>query len=638
MRALLDTNIVIHRESMQATNYSIGQLYYWLDKLHYEKLIHPFSINELRKANNSAQQAIYDARLSAYTQMKTVAVQTDDFKAALVDAQKTENDMVDNQLLYEVYCGRADILITEDRKMRNKAEALGINDKVFTINSFVTKMTEENPELIDYKALSVKKVFFGNVDVKDPFFDTFRSAYEGFEKWFTRKSNEEAYICFNDKKEILGFLYLKTEYEDENYADIFPRFAPKKRLKVGTFKVESSRFRLGERFIKIIFDNALERRVEEIYVTLYTNRPELLALKSLLERWGFFEYGKKIGANSEELVMVKRIGEYNQAETPRYNFPNIRYDRKKLILPIIADYHTRLFPDSKLSNEVEITGEEPQKYALQKVYISFSFARNMAPGDIVLIYRNGTTPGRKKFESVITTVCIVSEFKSGFLTEKEYIDYCENRTVFTKQELHNFWVKKNGQLLVLRLIDVKALKRKITLGELWDRGIVEPPSGPRPFDQISDEQFDEIIESSETSIRFQGLQEKDATIMLAIKPKYVEQIFAGKKKYEFRRKLAGTSVSKILIYETSPVSKVVGEAQVIKSISLNKTNLWSLTKQNAGLSKEEFDMYFSNVEIACAYELGEVKKYSQPKLLSDYGIEQAPQSFIYMNNSEKKES
>lgn len=50
MRALLDTNIIIHRESMQATNYSIVQLYYWLDKLHYEKLIYPYSVQELRKS------------------------------------------------------------------------------------------------------------------------------------------------------------------------------------------------------------------------------------------------------------------------------------------------------------------------------------------------------------------------------------------------------------------------------------------------------------------------------------------------------------------------------------------------------------------------------------------------------------
>ena len=140
MRALLDTNIIIHRESMQATNYSIGQLFYWLDKLHYEKLVHPYSVAELRKAHNPAQQDIYDARLSAYTQMKTVATQTADFQALLVGTPNTENDIIDNQLLFETYIGKADILITEDRRMRNKAEALGISSRVFSINSFISKV------------------------------------------------------------------------------------------------------------------------------------------------------------------------------------------------------------------------------------------------------------------------------------------------------------------------------------------------------------------------------------------------------------------------------------------------------------------------------------------------------------------
>ena len=48
MRALLDTNIIIHRENVIPTNSTIGQLFYWLDKLHYEKVIHPLSVKELR--------------------------------------------------------------------------------------------------------------------------------------------------------------------------------------------------------------------------------------------------------------------------------------------------------------------------------------------------------------------------------------------------------------------------------------------------------------------------------------------------------------------------------------------------------------------------------------------------------------
>ena len=60
---------------------------------------------------------------------------------------------------------------------------------------------------------------------------------------------------------------------DENYSDITPVFQPKKRLKVRTFKVVATGFRLGERFIKIILDNAIERNVDEVYVSLFEDRP-----------------------------------------------------------------------------------------------------------------------------------------------------------------------------------------------------------------------------------------------------------------------------------------------------------------------------------------------------------------------------
>lgn len=498
MRALLDTNIVIHRENTKVTNYSIGLLYHWLDRLHYEKMIHPYSVKELRKYHNEQMQDIYDARLSAYSIMHSIAPQTDKFKHMLADTPKTENDLIDNQLLCEVFSGRVDILITEDRRMRIKAEKLGIAEKVFTINSFITKVSNENPALVEYKALSVKKVYFGDVDVSAPFFDTFRAAYKGFDDWFARKSNEEAYICRNDKKEVLGFLYLKTEFENENYADITPLFAPKKRLKIGTFKVEASGFRLGERFIKIIFDNAIERKVDEIYVTLFVDRPELLALKDLLERWGFYVHGEKSGQESNEVVLVKKMNCYQWDKSVQYNFPNLRYEHKKLFLPIEPQYHIRLLPDSILQNEIDLLGEEPQRYALQKVYISFSFARNMLPGDYILLYRKGTTPGRKGYESVITTLGVIQDVKYGFSSKEEFFKCCENRSVFTKEELEWLWQNKKSQLLVVKFIVVSSFNKKVTLSYLWNNNIVELHKGPRPFDRLEDSQFDSVLKESAT--------------------------------------------------------------------------------------------------------------------------------------------
>ncbi len=157
MRALLDTNVIIHRENTKATSFTIGKLFYWLDKLHYEKLIHPYSIAELRKYQNPQMQSLYDAKIDAYTEMRCIAPQTAEFTALLSDTPKTANDQIDNQLLCELYCKRADILITEDRRMRLKADRLGLSERVFTINSFIEKCTNENPDLIDYKVLAVKK-------------------------------------------------------------------------------------------------------------------------------------------------------------------------------------------------------------------------------------------------------------------------------------------------------------------------------------------------------------------------------------------------------------------------------------------------------------------------------------------------
>lgn len=498
MKALLDTNIVIHRENTKATSYSIGKLFYWLDKLHYEKLIHPYTVSELRKYHNPQMQDLYDAKLSAYSLMNCVAPQSSEFKALLAGLPLTTNDEIDNQLLNEVFCGRVDILITEDRRMRIKAERLGISERVFSINSFITKASNENPALIDYKALSVKKDYFGNVDLHSSFFETFREAYDGFDEWFVRKSNEEAYLCRDDEGDLLGFLYLKTEFEDENYADIIPPFDPKKRLKVGTFKVEASGFRLGERFIKIIFDNAIERKVDEIYVTLFTDKPELLALKDLFERWGFYLHGEKKNSKGNEIVLVKRMNCYCEDRSVQYNFPNLRYEHKKLFLPIEPQYHTRLLPDSVLKNEVDLIGEEPQRYALQKVYISFSFARNMLPGDFILLYRKGTTPGRKGYESVITTLGVIQEAHYDFSSKEEFFKCCENRSVFSKDELETFWREKRRNLLVVKFIVVGSLNKKVTLQYLWNNGIISFPNGSRPFDLLTDDQFDSIVRQAET--------------------------------------------------------------------------------------------------------------------------------------------
>ncbi len=121
------------------------------------------------------------------------------------------------------------------------------------------------------------------------------------------------------------------------------------------------------------------------------------------------------------------------------------------------------------------------------------------------------------------------------------------------------------------------------------------------------------------------------TILLSINPEYVEEIFNETKKFEFRKRLADKPINKIIIYATLPMKRVVGEVQVIDTMSASPSALWEMTKKKAGISREKYRSYFRGCKIAYAYCLGEVKKYHSPKELSEFNINQPPQSFVYLN-------
>jgi len=251
--------------------------------------------------------------------------------------------------------------------------------------------------------------------------------------------------------------------------------------------------------LKIIFDNALERNVDEVYVTLFEQQEELATLSSLLSRWGFEHYGKKISTG--ETVLVKQMKRYNIDLNSRQNFPNLLYNQQKFILPILPQYHTSLFPDSILNNENEsdFLKATPYRYALQKVYISFSPERDINSGDIVLFYRNGVT-GNAGYTAVITSIAIVDEAISGFTSMEDFLRHCQNRSVFSIDELVSFWNKHRGNQIVLKFVFVKSLVHRPILKFLWDNNVISFPNGPRPFTRITDTQFDLIMRESATDL------------------------------------------------------------------------------------------------------------------------------------------
>ena len=501
-RALLDTNILIHREARTVVRDDIGTLFRWLDRLKYEKVVHPDSVGEVRKHADPEVVRTLDRKLRSYTALQTKAPDTPEI-AALRKEDTDENDRVDTSMLAEVAADRVDILITEDRGIHRKASRLGLSGRVFTIDAFLEKVNAENPTLADYKVLSVKKVLFGDVDVKDAFFDSFRTDYPGFEKWFNRKADETAYVCTSDTRQLVAFLYLKREGLDEDYSDISPPFKRAQRLKIGTFKVVSNGYKLGERFLKIVFDNALQYRVSEIYVTIFRRTVDQYRLIRLLEDWGFEHHGiKGEGGDDAEQVYVRDFRPKVDRDDPRRTFPYVSGSARKFIVPIYPAYHTELLPDSILNTEspANFVENKPNRNALSKVYVSRSFERGLRAGDIVVFYRTASG-GSAYHTSVATTIAVVQDVIDSIHDLKTFLAVCRKRSVFSDAELKEHWdYNRHNRPFVVNFLFVYSLPKRPNLKALTEGGVIT--TAPRGFEPLSDNSFKRLLEVSRANTRF----------------------------------------------------------------------------------------------------------------------------------------
>ena len=499
MKALLDTNIIIHRESASpSVNQDIGILFKWLDKSKYTKCIHQLTVQEIQKNSNKTTVRAFDIKMSSYEILPSIAPIADEVKEISAE-DHSENDRIDTALLNELYSERVDILISEDKRIHYKASILRLDEKVYSINSFLEKITSENPDLIDYKVLSVRQKLFGEINLNDPFFDSFKEDYPEFDKWFRKKANEKVYVTINKLNNlILSFLYLKPENKDDVYSDIEPIFKLKKRLKIGTFKIVSNGVRLGERFLKIVFDNALANKVDEIYVTIFNKRDEQQRLIDLLVEWGFILWGKK---DSGELVYTRNFERKFNIENPRFSFPYISKSSDFFIVPIYPEYHTELFPDSILRTESPLSFEdnEPYRNAIQKVYVSRSYERNIAKGDILVFYRTGGI-----YKGVVSTICITDDVIFNFEDEDEFVNACLKRSVYSEESLRNQWrYNSKSRPFIVSMLYTYSFPQRANLKTLIENNIISGIDDvPRGLKKISLEKFETILKLTNTDESF----------------------------------------------------------------------------------------------------------------------------------------
>ena len=121
-------------------------------------------------------------------------------------------------------------------------------------------------------------------------------------------------------------------------------------------------------------------------------------------------------------------------------------------------------------------------------------------------------------------------------------------------------------------------------------------------------------------------------VLMSIKPEYVNKIFSGEKKYEYRKKVCKENIEKIIVYSSSPIRKVVGELKIKRVLYDKKSIVWNKTYRFGGITKAKFDNYYENYDYAIAYEIEKAILYDKQKDLKDFNVKMAPQSYVYIKD------
>lgn len=272
-------------------------------------------------------------------------------------------------------------------------------------------------------------------------------------------------------------MYLKIE--EGEVTDTTPAMSNQKRIKIGTLKVNPHGTKLGERLVKKAIDFAIKNQVGQLYLTTF---PKHKSLIGLIEEFGFSLYGTKTTGNGIENVYLKYLDQHHLFGALRKDYPLIDIRKKNCyLLAIKPEWHTKLFPDSMLTNEsYDSVQDVSYTNSISKSYICFmSDVAKLAPGDIIVIYRMKDDQGPAEYRSVVTSICSVESVrsKSSFADFEAFLAYCLPFSVFTKPELFNWWNNNKVVFAIKMLYDVALTKRLIRKTLIEDFQLTEVPIG-----------------------------------------------------------------------------------------------------------------------------------------------------------------
>jgi predicted transcriptional regulator len=129
-----------------------------------------------------------------------------------------------------------------------------------------------------------------------------------------------------------------------------------------------------------------------------------------------------------------------------------------------------------------------------------------------------------------------------------------------------------------------------------------------------------------------GLVSRD--VIFSIKPKYADQIMAGVKTVELRRRFSNAALigAHAFIYSSTPAKAMIGYATISDVRRMAVREIWAEYANEAGVTRDEFDAYFRGVTHGYVISLRNARRFETHAAMTDlrkrFGF-RAPQSYRY---------
>ncbi|WP_147302073.1 PIN domain-containing protein [Haloferax sp. Atlit-4N] len=494
MEVLIDTNIFIHREDDKKVPISLQKLERALNEQGHIKLIHPLSANEIRNDPNKKRRETSTSKLETYRELEYPEYPSPDSEFRETVPADSGNGRVDNMLLYAVYNDDVDFLITEDSGIHTNAATLGVSDRVFSIEEGEDFFKKETQLQIGPK--SIEATTLGELDLDDEIFDSLKQEYEGFVDWANEHADRKTWVNWCDDGSLGAILVIKHN-ETEEIGE-YPTIERSKRLKISTMKVGSARqgSKLGELLIYIAVSEAIDHKINEIYLTHYVNEDGQDHLVRLISQYGFNQVSQE---SDGEAIFLKHLTPTPEADLDpvdlAHEFYPSFYDGQsvsKFLIPIQPRYHQKLFTSYQYRRSIDTVGDDfsSEGNAIKKAYLTHSNTTLVNEGDLLLFYRSHD-------DKAVTSIGVCEQVHYHLTDAAEIKRVVGKRSVYEDAELEEFAEKPTTVLLFSWHFD---LPNPVSYSKLRSDGVLTGPL--QTITEISNQDYNMVKQRGEIDGRF----------------------------------------------------------------------------------------------------------------------------------------